>query len=291
MMRRPKKKKLIHETEGSFLTRIFAEYQASRVRRSVHSYPGKLFEVDGLDKSGKGTSLDAIREYLEGKGARIFMTSNYERQYNEYPPKHAWQDYDVIMVDEPSFCLTGSEIRNVIINIHNSPWFHTLSTARYYARDRNQQNKIIVIPALKAGKVVVQGRGVSTSLVYQPTQDHFWRQTHTQSPIIHFDTITRIPGNAKELTILPNTLIFTRASADVVMARIRGDKEDNARFENLTFQKVIESIYGSNEFHEFFRTAGVQVNTCETGESVGQTRENIVHLFTEFLTHHHLLGH
>ena len=39
-----------------------------------HSYPGKLFIVEGVDGSGKSTQVSLLRKWLEAEGYSVFYT-------------------------------------------------------------------------------------------------------------------------------------------------------------------------------------------------------------------------
>jgi dTMP kinase len=39
-----------------------------------HSYPGRLFVVEGIDGSGKTTQLGLLAKWLASQGHRVFVT-------------------------------------------------------------------------------------------------------------------------------------------------------------------------------------------------------------------------
>ena len=130
---------------------------------------GKFLMVDGLDGSGKGVVIDALKDYFERKEMKIFDLRYYWKENNDIPGVEEIKDYDVICSAEPTFSMVGKVIREELVR-DNKRKYSGLSTAHAFALDREILYKKLLIPARAAGKIILQERGVVTSIVYQPIQ-------------------------------------------------------------------------------------------------------------------------
>jgi dTMP kinase len=95
-----------------------------------HNYPGKLIVVEGVDGSGKSTQLDLLRNWLEAKGLSVVFTE--------------WNSSKLI-----SKTIKEAKRANSLIPVT----FSILHATDFADRLEN-----IIIPALKAGLVVLADR-------------------------------------------------------------------------------------------------------------------------------------
>lgn len=103
---------------------------------------GIFITLEGPDGSGKSTIMKNITNYLEGK------------------------DIDFIVTREPGGTKIGEKIRDIILDKDN----HIMAAeteALLYAASRSQHIHEKILPALKAGKVVLCERFILSSLAYQ----------------------------------------------------------------------------------------------------------------------------
>ncbi|MEM4267513.1 MAG: hypothetical protein QXK37_01645 [Candidatus Woesearchaeota archaeon] len=238
---------------------------------------GKLIIVDGLDGSGKGVCVTAIKEYLESIGKRIFDLNEYWKTCNNIPESEEVKEYDAIISSEPTYGLIGKVIRDEIIRVNShGRSYSALSTAHAFALDREILYTKLIIPILKKGMIVVQERGVVTSLVYQPVQ-------HEK---IDLSTVMSLPGNRLALQYPPDLLIITKVQPEVVIKRLElREKKDYAIFENLIFQRKIEERYESEWLKRLFEQRGTKVVYLDTNppDSVEDTKRKSIEIFREFL--------
>jgi len=171
---------------------------------------GFFIMVDGIDGSGKGTIINIIKDFFEEKGKKVFDLRDYEKEKQDFPEVEDIEEYDVIASVEPSYCLIGKAIRNEIVK-NNGRTYSGLTTSYAFALDREILYKKVLLPSLKRGKIVIQERGVITSLVYQPIQ--------LERITLH--QIMNIPGNKLALKNAPDLLLITDVKPEVVMARLR----------------------------------------------------------------------
>jgi dTMP kinase len=95
-----------------------------------HNYPGKLIVVEGVDGSGKSTQLDLLRNWLESRGLSVVFTE--------------WNSSKLI-----SKTIKEAKRANSLIPVT----FSILHATDFADRLEN-----IIIPALKAGLVVLADR-------------------------------------------------------------------------------------------------------------------------------------
>src|SRR5437868_1471787 len=102
----------------------------------LHAYPGKLIAIEGTDGVGRSTQIQLLREWLEVKGYGVVETG--------------W---------------TRSELMQPTIELaKTSNTLNKLSFVLLYATDFADRLEKEIIPALKAGFVVLSDRYIFTAL-------------------------------------------------------------------------------------------------------------------------------
>jgi thymidylate kinase len=238
---------------------------------------GKLIMIDGLDGSGKGVAVNALKEHFEAQKKKVFDLNEYWKQHNNIPEAEELHDSDIIISSEPTFGMVGKVIREEIIKVNSHGRIYSaLSTAHAFALDREILYMKLIIPALKKGKIIVQERGVVTSLVYQPVQNEK----------IDLTTVMTLPGNKLALQYPPDLLIITKVNPAEVIKRIESrEKKDQAIFENENFQQTIEGRYESDWLRRLFEQRGSKVVYLDTNPplTAANTKENAVKIWEEFV--------
>lgn len=103
---------------------------------------GYFITFEGGEGAGKTTALHATGKYLEEQG------------------------YDVMTTREPGGIEIAEQIRNVILDPANTR-MQKRTEALLFAAARHQHLAEKVLPALKAGKIVLCDRFIDSSLAYQ----------------------------------------------------------------------------------------------------------------------------
>lgn len=253
----------------------------------AHPYSGKFIVIDGLDGIGKGVAQHAIVDYLKQKGKVIFDLHKYWAVLNQHPDfqnpvingevnihyKNP-NEFDVLVSAEPTFVGIGKTIREEITAKTGRP-YSALTTAEHFAKDRLSLYKRVILPALEAGKIVIQARSVSTSIVYQPLQS----KTQNEKGL-SVDEILALEGNAFALSYAPDALIIpTIENVEAVMDRLkRREKDDNSRFENPEFQAKLKPLYEGEGLRAIFERYGTKVHYLDAGKSIQSTKEQAVDL-------------
>ncbi len=256
----------------------------------VHNFSGTFTVVDGLDGVGKGVVIDSIVAEFEKKGARVFSLDHYWRSNRHHPDFDrnckndayvSLEDFDVLLSSEPTFTQVGLAIREEVI-AKNERQYSAKQTAELYAVDRLILHKRVLLPALAAGKHVLQSRSVSTSLIYQSNQSLIVGER-----AISMTEIMRIEGNRFCLDNGPNLLLIpTIINVEEVMRRLAiREKQDNAKFENLEFQLKIKPLYDSSSFREIFEDLGTKVRYLDASISIEETKRQAVEIYRTTFPH------
>jgi dTMP kinase len=111
-------------------------------RPSVRRLPGYFVVFEGGEGAGKSTQMTAFVEWLRARGV------------------------DVVTTREPGGTAIGEKIRSIVLD-SGAHEMDEHTEALLYAADRAQHANEVIVPALKAGKVVVSDRFVDSSLAYQ----------------------------------------------------------------------------------------------------------------------------
>jgi thymidylate kinase len=237
---------------------------------------GIFLMVDGPDGAGKGVVIDSLKEHLTLEGKRIFDLREYWKEHNDIPEATEVAEYDVICSCEPTCSMVGKVIREEIV-MDNGRRYSALTTAHAFSLDREILYRKLLIPARQAGKVILQERGVTTSLVYQPIQQE---QMNLQD-------IMNLPGNRLALKNAPDMLMIIRIDATEAVRRLeeRHKKRDNAIFENVLFQRKVEERYESEWLRKLFENFKAKVVYLDTNSPLSEedTKANAVKIWKDLI--------
>jgi len=246
-----------------------------------HGFKGKFVIVDGLDGIGKGVVLDSIVDYLKLKGLKIFDLHEHWKKHHDHPDFETMDlsDFDIIVSSEPTYVGLGLAIRREA-TANNKRHYSAKFTADAYSMDRLILYQRVILPALKAGKMVIQSRSVSTSIVYQPLQS-----TAQGEDALSIANIMALEGNSFALDHAPDLFIIpTIGDLSEIMKRLGGrEKDDNCIFENLDFQMKVKPLYESKELKDIFESRGTVVKYLDAGISIESSKQQAVDIFKEIL--------
>ncbi len=230
--------------------------------------------VDGLDGSGKGTVVDALQKWAEAKGMKVLDLRSYCRDKNTFPEPGEVLQHDVIVSAEPTFCYVGKAIREEMVRATDRS-YSPMSLVNAFALDREILYKRVIIPAIKAGKHIFQERGISSTLVYQPVQEH-----------IQLSELIKLQGNRLALQFAPGLFVVATVKPETVIKRLgERAKKDQSIFDNLSFQRNIDSRFRSEWLNQLFVQHGSKVVYLDTDEpkTVEQTQQDAVAMLERFL--------
>jgi dTMP kinase len=233
---------------------------------------GSFIIVDGIDGSGKGTVVDAYAAWAQGQGLRVFDVRSFAKAHQRLPEPAEWRGTDVLVSAEPTHAGIGHVIRDEIIRDNARP-YSGLETAMAFSLDRHILYQKVILPALAAGLLVVQERGVSSSIAYQPLQGTV---TLTQ--------LLKLEGNQFTLTHRPDLLLIAVCPPAVATKRLgKRVKKDQAIFEKLAFLQKLDKRYRSAWFAKLFRSRGSVVGFLDTNDALAETQKEAVGYINDFL--------
>ena len=162
-------------------------------------------------------------EGCEGSGKTTVSKYLYNRLKEE--------GYDVIYSREPGGVDIAEQIRSVILNVRNTA-MDSRTEALLYAASRRQHLAEIVLPALKAGKIVLCDRFVDSSLVYQG-----------YARGIGIDKVWELNQFAID-DCMPDLTLYYDVDVETGLSRVRSRGEMNRLdSENVEFHKSVRKAY------------------------------------------------
>jgi len=238
----------------------------------------KLVLIEGIDGSGKGVVTDTFRELAEKEGLTTFDLRSHLKSGKDIPEFKDISNYDIILSSEPTYGWVGKAIREELIK-DNGRNYSALAVAQAYSLDRKILYKRLLIQALEAGKIVLQERGVVSSLAYQPLQ------AQLQGENLFLETVLKLPGNKIAIEDYPPSIvIITRVNPETAIQRLENrEKKDVCIFERLEFQKKLQERYESTWLRCLLEKQGSKVIYFDTNETIESTKDQVRKLWEEYL--------
>jgi len=229
--------------------------------------------IDGIDGSGKGTIIEAWKKYLTDESNAIFDLKNYWQKQNKYPEVDEIKSYDFIFSAEPTYAGIGQVIRDELIK--NGRGYSAEAIAQAFSLDRLVLYKKILVPLLTQERLIIQDRGVSSSLAYQSTQ-------HEE---LSLSNLSELPGNKFAIEHRPDHLVLMDIKPETAIERLsqRTEEQDDSIFEKLDFLKKLDRTYRSDDFQNIFTARGTQIHWLSAEEKIDIMREGAVRLLKEIL--------
>lgn len=213
--------------------------------------------VDGIDGSGKSTVIDIWAEELKTMGKVVCSLKSFWKKHGRHPAPEELGPCDTILSAEPTFVEKGREIREQMIREGSSAT--PLDIARAYAEDRMILYQAVLLPLLEQGKTIIQDRGVSTSLCYQPLH-------HAE---LTPETVSELPGNAFALDHAPDHLVIVDAPAAAAMARLTDrEKQDHALFERRDFLEQARERFLNPDYQKIFTDRNTNIHILNGGAAI-----------------------
>ncbi len=231
---------------GQIEMRVYFWYNVSAMNDR-----SRFVVVEGITGSGKSTCLRAIHAYLVDQGLRVFDAQAFAEESHDPPHFDSHGDFDVYFTFEPTKWWVGHAIRK---EMSFGDTYSGLEQAHAFSLDRLIQYRRFILPALRAGKTVIQDRCVSSSLLYQPII--------AGGP--HQDAVAALPGNALALKHAPGHLIVLDLDAKKACERLQGRfDESKGVFEQLELLQNIDKRIRSDWFRDLFTSRGTTIHALD----------------------------
>lgn len=220
---------------------------------------GRLIAIDAVDGAGKDTMADALVKALdEAYKKRVCDLDDFiKRGKTSVFPQgdHGFFDaFDVIKVSQPTYGGIGAAIRQEIMQ---KKAYDAKVTSWAYALDRQVLYERTVLPFLrsKPGRLVIQARGLMSTLTYQPLE------AEDNGQKLSVEELLSIPGNQLELSRPPDLMILLVCSPETAQKRLaaRTEKVDGDKFSDPRFQARASNRYRSQEVIGVFERLGTKV--------------------------------
>lgn len=211
--------------------------------------------IDAVDGAGKDTAAQALTSVLEQKGRRVHQ---FDKAQDDSIP----EDVDTLLVSEPTYRGIGAVVRSIIMKDTN---FSAWSTAMGYALDREVLYRRVILPFLQAkpGRVVVQVRGLMSSLTYQTIQ------SQDEGKPLSVEDLMELPGNQLELSRAPDLALLLTVSTETAQKRLEGrtDKVDGDKFGDPRFQARVAERYRAPDVRGLFERNGTKIVEIDSEQS------------------------
>jgi dTMP kinase len=238
---------------------------------------GLFIQVDGIDGAGKSTLLQAAHDWTVSRGLKPFDTVAFCKLQGRLPLPEDLEGADVIFTAEPTHAWVGRGIRDEFIR--TGARYGARIAAQAFALDRLLQITRVIRPFLEGHpeRMVIQDRGLISSLAYQPLQS----EIEKESDPVTVDWLLSLDGNKVGLEHRPDAFIFLDVDPAIALQRLAGrhEKLDDVRFENPVFQAALAERYRDPNVTAPLTQRGTRIVTIDGG----QTREQVAEATKAFL--------
>lgn len=239
---------------------------------------GRFIVIDGIAGSGKSTFADAAAAWAARCGHKVFRLGDAEKATGLPPRFEDVADAEVLFTYEPTRSWVGAAIRGELSR-EDQP-YGGMELAHAFALDRQILYRRLLLPALAAGKTIIQERSVSSSIVYQPIM--------VGGPTL--ETLLALPGNAQAMANAPHHLVLTRIRPETSVARLaQRDRHLSAFggargvFGNLDYLKRVDERFRADWYRALWETAGTAVHELDTDRSLDAVRADAERLVATLL--------
>lgn len=166
-----------------------------------------MFSFEGGEGSGKSTIIQIVKEMLETRGYRVFVTR------------------------EPGGCETSEEIRNVIMNNKNKDMDVKTELFLFMAA-RNEHWHKVIKPHLQKGEIVLCDRFIDSTFAYQTINA---KDVDAMEETINIAHKLIFNGRKRPKELL-NTFYLRLDDVSTGLERIKKNNREENRFDERTLQ-------------------------------------------------------
>jgi dTMP kinase len=184
--------------------------KAPAAKAATAAKPGLLISFEGSEGSGKTTQIEMLVPHLEKLG----------REY--------------VVTREPGGTAIGEDIRDILIRGNGSEAMTPETELLLFAASRAQLVREVLVPSLKAGKIVLCDRFLDSTTVYQGAA-----RSISPGPV---NQINQFAVGS----VLPNLTIILDVPAEVSIQRVKhraSDLPDRIERETIDFYRIVRDGY------------------------------------------------
>lgn len=229
--------------------------------------------VDGVDGSGKSTVTRAWRDMFEARGVEIFDTVVFEKTNGRIATIEDIGTASIICSAEPGYAGVGKFLRDNMLKANSA--FSPRDVTECFAEQRRERYESLIIPAIKRELTIIQDRGITSSLAYQPTM----------SPEITEEFVAALPGNQLALEWRPDVVVICEVPPEVALGRLAGriDKSDDAIFERRDYLTRIAQRYLADSWKTYLQKQGTQFVSFDADQPISAAIRGAQHLLFDLL--------
>lgn len=228
--------------------------------------------VDGVDGAGKTTIINTWKKFLRQNNRKIFGIREYWQQNQNHPEFEQLKDYDFIFSAEPTSVWTGAALRKEMIKQDSD--YSGKAIAEAFSLDRLVLYKRLLLKLLNEDVSIIQDRGISTSLCYQPLQ----------STELTREKVANLEGNAFALKNNPEYLILADLPIEDALERLDlRQQQDDSVFEKRKFLNRARETFLSKEYQDYFIKQGTEIKKLDTSVNIDIMKEKSVSLLQNIL--------
>ena len=196
---------------------------------------GVFISFEGIEGTGKTTQARLLAEYFSGRG------------------------FSTVLTEEPGGTSIGQKIREVLLKVEHTE-MNGLAELLLYNADRCQHVHEMILPSIRAGKVVITDRFSDSTVAYQG----FGRDIDMNT-IGALDRI--VTGGLK-----PYLTLLLDIDAETGLRRNRGaNKVDRIELEDLAFHRKVRA-----GFLELARREPGRIKVIDASWGIEETKAEIV---------------
>lgn len=188
-----------------------AKAPASRApKAATAAKPGLLISFEGSEGSGKTTQIEMLVPHLEKLGR------------------------DYVVTREPGGTAIGEDIRDILIRGNGSEAMTPETELLLFAASRAQLVREVLVPSLRAGKIVLCDRFLDSTTVYQGAA-----RSISPGPV---NQINQFAVGS----VMPNLTIIFDVPAEVSIQRVKhraSDLPDRIERETIDFYRIVREGY------------------------------------------------
>lgn len=229
--------------------------------------------VDGLDGSGKSTVTRSWREMLEARGKKIFDAVAFEKTHNQIPKMSDVNDAEIIISAEPTYAGAGKYVRDVLIKTDSGASAREITEG--FSNQRLELYTALILPARARGLIIIQDRGITSSLCYQAGM----------SVEITEAFVASLAGNQIAIENAPDIVVLCEVPPDVAITRLTGrmDKTDDAIFERRDHMERVAARFAAESWKQYLTTHGTQFIPFNANQPIALAIQSAQRLLVDLL--------